>query len=156
MYLPPQFKAKERSQALDIMRAHPLASLISVDDAGLPFISHLPLHVEERGDALVLFGHCDAHAKDQLLKQLIDDHDPAYAAQWRALAPDYQQKMLSAITAFELQVLDLQCKVKLNQHRPESHVRMHAIYAAGNAEERALADWMVRLGFDVPAPVLPA
>ena len=211
MYLPPQFNAKERSQALDIMRAHPLASLVSVDDAGLPFISHLPLHVEERGDALVLFGHCakanphwhylrarpqavvtfmgpqaymspkvypdlvrvptwnflavhctvqatlrdDAQAKDQLLKQLIGDHDPAYAAQWRALAPDYQQKMLSAITAFELQVLDLQCKIKLNQHRPESHVRMHAIYAAGNAEERALADWMVRLGFDVPAPVLP-
>lgn len=212
MYLPPQFNAKERSQALEIMRAHPLASLISVDDAGLPFVSHLPLHVEERGDTLVLLGHCakanphwhylrarpravvtfmgpqaymspkvypdlvrvptwnylavhctvqatlldDAQAKDQVLKQLIGDHDPAYAAQWRALTPDYQQKMLSAIVAFELQVLELQCKVKLNQHRPESHARMHAIYAAGNAEERALADWMIRLGFDLPAPVLPA
>lgn len=212
MYLPPQFKAKERSQALEIMRAHPLASVISVDDAGLPFVSHLPLHVEERGDTLVLLGHCakanphwhylgarpqavvtfmgpqaymspkvypdlvrvptwnylavhctvqatlldDAQAKDQVLKQLIGDHDPAYAAQWRALTPDYQQKMLSAIVAFELQVLELQCKVKLNQHRPESHARMHAIYAAGNAEERALADWMIRLGFELPAPVLPA
>lgn len=211
MYLPPQFKAKEGSQALEIMRAHPLASLISVDEAGLPFVSHLPLHVEERGDTLVLLGHCakanphwhllrarpqavvtfmgpqaymspkvypdlvqvptwnylavhctvqatlldDAQAKDQLLKQLIGDHDPAYAAQWRALAPDYQQKMLSAIVAFELQVIDLQCKVKLNHHRPESHARMHAIYLAGNDEERALADWMIRLGFDLPAPVLP-
>src|SRR5665811_221486 len=47
MYLPPQFDAKERSQALDIMRAHPLASLISVDDAGLPFVTHLPLHLQE-------------------------------------------------------------------------------------------------------------
>ncbi|NDP40063.1 MAG: FMN-binding negative transcriptional regulator [Rhodoferax sp.] len=212
MYLPPQFDAKERSQALDIMRAHPLASLISVDDAGLPFVSHLPLHLEERGDTLVLLGHCakanphwhylhtrpqavvafmgpqaymspkvypdlvrvptwnylavhctvqatlldGPQAKDQVLKQLIDDHDPAYASQWRALAPDYQQKMLSAITAFELHVLALQCKVKLNQHRPESHARMHAIYAAGNAEERALADWMIRLGLDLPAPELPS
>ena len=212
MYLPPQFNANERSQAFDIMRAHPLASLISVDDAGLPFISHLPLHLEERGDTLVLLGHCakanphwqylraraqavvtfmgpqaymspkvypdlvrvptwnylavhctvqatlldDQQAKDQVLQQLIDDHDPAYAAQWHALAPDYQQKMLAAITAFEFQVIDLQCKVKLNQHRPESHARMHAIYAAGNAEERALADWMIRLGFNLSAPVLPA
>lgn len=211
MYLPPQFNAKERSQALDVMRAHPLASLISVDDAGVPFVSHIPLHIEQRGEALVLLGHCakanphwqylrarpqavvtfmgpqaymsprvypdlvrvptwnyltvhctvqanlldGAQAKDHLLKQLIGDHDPAYAAQWQALAPDFQQKMLSGITAFELQVLALQCKVKLNQHRPESHARMHAIYAAGNAEERALADWMIRLGFDLPAPVLP-
>lgn len=211
MYLPSQFNAKERSQALDIMRARPLASLISVDDAGVPFVSHIPLHIEERGEALVLLGHCakanphwqyllarpqavvtfmgpqaymsprvypdlvrvptwnylavhctvqanlldGAQAKDHLLKQLIGDHDPAYAAQWQALAADFQQKMLSGITAFELQVLDLQCKVKLNQHRPESHVQMHALYAAGNAEEVELANWMIRLGFNLTAPVLP-
>lgn len=205
MYLPPQFTAKERSQALDLMRAHPLASLISVDEAGLPFVSHIPLHVEERGDQLVLLGHCakanphwkyllarpqavvtfmgphaylspqvypdlvrvptwnylavhctvhahlmdDALAKDQLLKKLIGDHDPAYAAQWRALAPDYQQKMLSGIVAFELRVENLQCKLKLNQHRPESHASMHRLYAAGTADEQALAVWMERLGLAI-------
>jgi len=205
MYLPPQFTAKERSQALDLMRAHPLASLISVDDAGLPFVSHIPLHVEERGDQLVLLGHCakanphwkyllarpqavvtfmgphaylspqvypdlvrvptwnylavqctvqahlidDAQAKDQLLKKLIGDHEPAYAAQWKALAPDYQQKMLSGIVAFELSVENLQCKLKLNQHRPESHASMHQMYAAGTTDERALAVWMERLGLAI-------
>jgi len=208
MYLPPQFNANERSQALDLMRAHPLASLISVDEAGLPFVSHIPLHLEERGDHLVLLGHCakpnphwqylrarpqvlvtfmgpqaylspkvypdlmrvptwnylavhctvqaslidDAQAKDGLLKKLIAEHDPAYAAQWRSLAPDYQQKMLGAIVGFELQVTDVQCKIKLNQHRPESHASMHAVYAGGNADERALADWMVRLGLNVSQP----
>ncbi|MFT7401802.1 MAG: transcriptional regulator [Hydrogenophaga sp.] len=40
----------------------------------------------------------------------------------------------------------MQCKLKLNQHRPESHTAMHAAYAAGNSDEQALARWMVRLG----------
>jgi transcriptional regulator len=94
----------------------------------------------------------DPQAKDALLKQLIGDHEPSYAAQWRGLDHDYQQKMLSGIVAFELHITDVQCKLKLNQHRPESHAAMYAAYDAGNPQERALAEWMVRLGL-VPAPV---
>jgi transcriptional regulator len=48
--------------------------------------------------------------------------------------------------AFEMQMLDIQTKVKLNQHRPESHAAMHAAYETGNASEKALALWMRRLG----------
>ena len=202
MYLPPQFDAKERQQALDLMREQPFASLISVDDAGLPYISHLPLHLEQRGDQLVLLGHCakanphwkylqaraqavvmflGPHAylspkvypdllrvptwnylavhctvqaslieepteKDKLLKNLIADHEPGYAAQWRSLDDDFRHKMLSGIVGFELQVTDLQCKLKINQHRPESHAAMKAMYLSGNENERALAVWMQRLG----------
>ena len=40
----------------------------------------------------------------------------------------------------------LQCKVKLNQHRRESHAAMHAVYSAGTPDEKALAAWMERLG----------
>lgn len=215
MYQPPQFIAKDRAHALDIIRAHPFASLISVDDAGLPFVTHLPLHVEEnpstgsgRTDVgLTLFGHCakpNAHwrylqarpqavvtfmgphaylspqvypdvarvpswnylavhctvqarlieepleneKKDRLLKMLIGDHEPGYAQQWMDLGAEFQHKMLAGIVGFELQVLDLQCKIKLNQHRPESHAALHAMYAAGNEDERALADWMVKLGLN--------
>lgn len=202
MYQPPQFIAKDRAHALDIMRANPFASLISVDDAGLPFVTHLPLHVEERGDQLVLLGHCakpNSHwkylqtrpqavvtfmgphaylspqvypdvarvpswnylavhctvqatlieeplAKDRLLKKLIGDHEPRYAQQWMDLGAEFQHKMLAGIVGFELQVLDLQCKIKINQHRPESHAALHEVYAAGNEDQRALADWMVKLG----------
>jgi transcriptional regulator len=205
MYQPPQFNSKDHVQALDIMRAHPLASLISVDDAGLPFVTHLPLHLEEQGDKLVLFGHCakpNAHwkylkerpqavvtflgpnaylspqiypdlarvpswnyvavhctvratlieepeAKDRLLKKLIGDHEPAYKQQWIDLGTEFQHKMLAGIVGFELQVIDFQCKIKINQHRPESHVALHGMYTAGNDDERALADWMVRLGLKV-------
>lgn len=101
------------------------------------------LAVQARVQARLLAGEA---AQDALLKQLIADHEPAYAEQWRSLPEDYTQRMLRAIVAFELQVLDLQCAVKLNQHRPEAHAAMHAAYAQGNAQEQALAAWMKTLG----------
>ena len=54
--------------------------------------------------------------------------------------------MLAGIVAFELEVTDWQCKLKINQHRPEAHASMKTAYAAGNENERALAQWMERLG----------
>jgi transcriptional regulator len=60
--------------------------------------------------------------------------------------------MLGGIVAFELQVTKLECKLKLNQHRPESHAKLHALYASGNDHERALAGWMSRLGMAEPTP----
>ena len=62
MYLPTHFEG-DRAQAATLMREHSFASLVSVDDAGLPFITHLPLHLEEEGgeasaqQALILLGH---------------------------------------------------------------------------------------------------
>lgn len=209
MYLPPQFnQSSDPALACELMRAHPFASLISNDDDGLPFVTHLPLHLEVRADgALVLLGHCarpnphwkylaarpqavatflGPHAymspslypdlarvptwsylavhchveaspiegdadKDRLLKCLIGDHEPAYAQQWRDLGEAFAHKMMMGIAAFELRVTRLECKVKLNQHRKESHAAMHAQYAHGTPDERALAVWMERLGM-VGAP----
>jgi transcriptional regulator len=209
MYLPPQFTAKDRSHASGLMRGYPFASLISNDDEGLPFVTHLPLHLEERGDQWVLLGHCarpNSHwrhllarpravvtflgphaylspkvypdlarvptwnylavhctvearlieepvAKDALLKKLIGDHEAPYADQWRSLGEDFAHRMLAGIVAFELAVTRLECKLKLNQHRPESHAAMRQRYAAGNENERALGSWMDRLGMAAsPAP----
>jgi transcriptional regulator len=200
MYLPPQFKPKERAHAAELIRAYPLASLISNDDDGLPFVTHLPLHMESE---TLLLGHCakpnphwrylqarpqavvtfmgphayqspkvypdlarvptwnylavhcvvtatlidDPLAKDRLLKKLIGDHEPPYAQQWIDLEVEFQHKMLAGIVAFELRVDKLECKLKLNQHRPEAHAKMHEIYSASALEnERALAVWMERLG----------
>jgi transcriptional regulator len=202
MYLPPQFKAKDEAHAIALMREDPFASLISCDDEGLPYVTHLPLHLDERPEGLVLLGHCarpnphwrylqqrpratvtflgphayqspkiypdlqrvpswnyvavhctvqatlidEPAAKDRLLKKLIGDHEPPYAEQWRGLPEDFAHKLLGGIVAFELAVTQLQCKLKLNQHRPESHAALKAGYAAGNDRERALARWMDRLG----------
>ena len=205
MYLPPQFAAKDnattQATAHELIRAYPFASLISVDDDGLPFVTPLPLHLLTDNNETLLLGHCakpNAHwrhlatrskavvtfmgphaymtprvypdltrvptwnylmvhciveakiidafgDKDRLLKHLIADHDPAYAEQWRGLGEDYQHKMMGGIVAFELKVLSMQCKVKINQHRPEAQAAMYSLYSQGNDNERALAKWMGKL-----------
>ena len=206
MYLPPQFKG-DMDQAKDLMRSHSFASLISVDEAGVPYVTHLPLHLEVRGDTFVLLGHvakpnphwrylqarpqavvtflgphaymspkvypdlarvptwnyvsvhCTVNAslvenpaeKDALLKKLIGDHEPAYAAQWRGLGEEFAGKMLAGIVAFELEVTGLQCKIKINQHRPEAQAAMRATYATGSDDERGLARWMDRIARAAPA-----
>lgn len=209
MYLPTHFEG-DRAQAATLMREHSFASLVSVDDAGLPFITHLPLHLEEEGgeapaqQALILLGHvakanphwrylrsrpqavvtflgphaylsprvypdlarvptwnylavhCTVQAtlledeadKDRLLKKLIGDHEPAYADQWQGMDDGFARKMLAGIVAFELRVTDLQCKLKLNQHRPEAVLPMQAIYENGSDAEQALGRWMQRVAVD--------
>ncbi len=85
-------------------------------------------------------------AKDALLKQLIGDHHPPYAQQWRGLPNDYTERMLEAIEAYHFEVLEVKTKFKLNQHRKESHAAMHALYEQGSEAERELAQWMKTLG----------
>ena len=61
MYLPPQFDGSDPALAHALMREHPLASLISNDDDGLPYVTHLPLHLADEGGAAgraLLLGHC--------------------------------------------------------------------------------------------------
>ncbi len=95
----------------------------------------------------------DPHAdRDRILKCLIADHEPSYAQQWRELPASYTEAMLKGIVAFEMRITDLQCAVKLNQHRPESHAAMHAAYAAGPVSGQALARWMEDLGLVPAAP----
>jgi transcriptional regulator len=203
MYLPKQFD--HPAHARHIIRENPLASLISNDDDGFPFVTHLPIKLlvndsDPRQDVLLghvarMNPHADflskrpqvlltflgpqaymspsvyadlvkvptwsyvavhvkatvrilegEEAKDALLKQLIADHEPAYADQWRSLPHTFTEPMLNAIVAFEMAIVDIQTKVKLNQHRPESHAVMFAKYEAGNESEKALALWMRRLG----------
>jgi transcriptional regulator len=203
MYVPKQFDFPEHARS--IIRENPLAQLISNDDEGFPFVTHLPIkliqnevdpaqdlllghvakgnphatYLAKRPEVLLTFMGPQAYmsptvypdlvrvptwsyvavhaklkvrilegeeAKDALLKQLIADHEPAYAEQWRGLPTQYTEAMLNAIVAFEMTILNIQTKVKLNQHRPESHGQMYAQYASGSEAEKNLAVWMRKLG----------
>lgn len=203
MYLPKQFNYPEHART--IIRENPFASLVSNDDEGFPFVSHIPIklianetdpqkdvligHVakgnphasflRQRPQVLLTFMGPQAYmspavypdlvrvptwsyvavhvkaevrllegeeAKDAILKQLIADHEPPYAQQWRSLPETYTHAMLNGIVAFEMLVLNVQTKVKLNQHRPEAHAAMYAAYESGTASEKDLALWMKRLG----------
>ncbi len=199
MYLPPQFnKSQDRQLAARIVREYAFASLISSDDSGFPYVTHLPIHLVEEGEHWKLLGHVakpnqhwkylatrpealvtfmgpqaymspkvypdlarvptwnylavhckvkaslieEPEAKDRLLKKLIGDHEPTYKQQWIDLGQEYQQKMLMGIVAFELNVVAVECKIKVNQHRPEAQAKMLEMYEHGNPQEQALARWI--------------
>ena len=56
-----------------------------------------------------------------LLRELVARHEAASPEPWKMdLPPDYQNKMLSAIVGFEIEITRLDGKFKLSQNRPES------------------------------------
>jgi transcriptional regulator len=55
-YQPRHFNVAEQAPALEVMRAHPLATLVSVRD-GEPQCSHVPLVAREIDGSVVLLGH---------------------------------------------------------------------------------------------------
>lgn len=111
------------------------------DARRVPTWSYLAVHCKVRVHWIE-----EASDKDRLLKALIGDHEPAYAAQWRAQDAQWAHAMLQGVRAMQLEVVQWQCKLKLNQHRPEAHAAMHAAYARGTPDEQALARWMEDLG----------
>jgi transcriptional regulator len=205
MYIPAQFKSDDLDKAVELMRRHSFATLISNDDDGQPFVTYLPLHVDmreregqpwpvlvghvakpnphwkylrDRGTALVSFlgphaymspsvyadkmrvptwnylaVQCRVRARllttavetHQMLAKIIEDNEPAYLAQWRSLGEEYQTRMMAGIVGFELDITELECKLKLNQHRPESHAALRQAYSGGGEAERELVTWMDKL-----------
>lgn len=105
----------------------------------VPTWNYVALHAQVRVRILTAEAQQDA-----VLKQLIADHEPGYAQQWRGLPERYTQAMLRAITAFELQVLSWQLKVKVNQHRPEAAESLQQRALVGSPNEKALAVWTQR------------
>jgi transcriptional regulator len=82
---------------------------------------------------------------DEMIDKLIDDNEASYRTQWRSLSEDYHSKMMAMIVGFELEITELQCKIKLNQHRPESHAALRRSFAGGSEADRELLGWMDRL-----------
>jgi transcriptional regulator len=56
LYQPAHFSVAGQETLLALMRAHPLATLVSVA-GGQPAFTHLPLEVEDSADGLRLLGH---------------------------------------------------------------------------------------------------
>ena len=57
LYQPPHFAVGQRDLALELMRRHPLATIVSAEDGGEPTVSHAPLVPNVRGEDLALHGH---------------------------------------------------------------------------------------------------
>jgi transcriptional regulator len=69
VYVPEYNRIKDKAVALTFMRNHPFAILVS-NSEGVPFATHIPVLVLERGDQVVLAGHvAKANPHWKLLEQ---------------------------------------------------------------------------------------
>lgn len=89
----------------------------------------------------------DSEGKERILKALIDTHDAAYRAQWDELGEEFREKMKRGIVGFEVAVDRIDGKFKLSQNRPpQDRASVLAAMENGAAGEKAMAEWMRRLG----------
>lgn len=90
--------------------------------------------------------------KERILKALIDAHDNDYRAQWDELPEEFREKMKRGIVGFEIAVDRVDAKFKLSQNRPApDRASVLGAMERGGAGERAMAEWMRRLGIGVAA-----
>lgn len=112
------------------------------DRRNVPTWNYVAVHVQ---GTLTLVD--EPQEKDHLLKRLIAQHEPEYAAQWRDLPVDFQQQLLGAIVGFRVQVTQWEGKFKLSQNRSAvERQRIQLAQTQGTAFEQDLARWMSRLG----------
>ena len=205
MYIPKHFAQDNQALLIEVMRAQSFALLISTQENGEPFVTHLPFVVRDKADHLIIEGHMAranphwqflekdtralivfngphayvspslyeskenvptwnyvaVHAYGQVKlahgmpdkhaaqTRLIDAVEPSYQQQFDELRPAYLHGRMSAIVAFEMIVERLEGKFKLSQNRPmaDRH-NVVAAFAAGNDEQRAVANWMRRVSLE--------
>lgn len=57
MYIPESFAQNDKALLIEMMGAHSFALLISTQESGEPFVTHLPFVVREDADRLIIEGH---------------------------------------------------------------------------------------------------
>lgn len=57
MYIPKHFAQEDQALLIEVMRAHSFALLISTQESGEPFVTHLPFVVRDKSDPVIIEGH---------------------------------------------------------------------------------------------------
>ena len=207
MYLPKHFDASDAARCHALIRAESFPTLITVDEAGAPFATHLPMLLDaERGQlgtllahvarpnpqwrhfatgrpALVVFQGPHAYvspswyathpsvptwnyvavhaygvprlleepaAVKALLARLVHTYEAGRPQPWvfESLSPDYVDRMIQGIVAFDIPIERLEGKTKLSQNRSAAdRVGVVAgLRAEGDGLGRAVADLMAEAG----------
>lgn len=85
-----------------------------VSHPSVPTWNYAVVHV--RGRPRLIEDH---QQLEQLVRALVEHHEAPSPAPWSMdLPPDYQQKMISGIVGFEIEITGLEGKFKLSQNRP--------------------------------------
>ena len=118
--------------------------LYSVREA-VPTWNYIAVHAQGRLRTVQ-----DSDGKERILKALIDVHDVPYREQWDELGEEFREKMKRGIVGLEIAVERIDGKFKLSQNRPpQDRASVLGAMEAGGASERAMAEWMRRLGIGV-------
>ena len=112
-----------------------------VEDLSVPTWNYIAVHAYGTLETIE-----DESGKDAVLKDLIQIHEPAFAAKWQQMPDGFRRTMLAGIVGFRIPINRIEGKFKISQNREETERRnVQAAHAAGTADQRELAAWMARL-----------
>jgi transcriptional regulator len=79
-----------------------------------------------------------------VLEKSIDFFDDSYKAQWEALDEKYRNGLIGGITAFEIEVTDIQAKKKLSQNKTETERKniIEAFEKSSDYNENLIGEYM--------------
>ena len=79
-----------------------------------------------------------------LLESTIDNYEPAYREQWNRLPEQYRLGQMMGITAFKIEVTEIQAKEKLSQNktRYEQQKIIDTLTVSADGNERITAEYM--------------
>lgn len=82
--------------------------------------------------------------KADLLQHTIEFYDKGYLQQWSGLSGQYKSKMMKGIVAFQIEVNDLQAKMKLSQNRSEQEQKniINSLSQSHDTNEQQIAAYM--------------
>jgi len=106
----------------------------------VPTWNYAVVHVTGRPRLIEDRGQLEAMARD-----LVENHEALSAAPWRMdLPPDYQDKMISGIVGFEIDIARMDGKFKLSQNRlaADQPLVAHALEKIGSDNARGVAALM--------------
>ena len=78
-------------------------------------------------------------ARNGLVEELIEVHDPAYLDSWRAMPEGFRRTMLAGIMGFRIPIARIEGKFKLSQNRAAEERRN--VHAAQAREATMSASW---------------
>lgn len=86
----------------------------------------------------------DDQGKLDLLEKTVITYEEAYLNQWKGLSVDFKLKMLKGITAFKVEVTELEAKNKLSQNKTytERQNIINSLSNSADTNEKGIAAYM--------------
>jgi transcriptional regulator len=108
-------------------------------ELNVPTWNYISVHAYGQGKIIR-----DSEAVFDVLKATINYYEASYQRQWDSLPGDYKSKMAKGIVAFQVEVTDLQAKMKLSQNRTdtERHKIIDALSKSDTTNEQLISSYM--------------